>query len=238
MSNVQVIYSSIQGEGILAGVPSTYVVAHGAQPRVTWCDVRRDAWCPGPESTVGDIVVNVRRRGNNHVVIAGVEEDQVDELAPVCELLGEHAYHRTVEVSGATAVELPCDLLNITVTLRNPVVARKQAGAAYDVEALRTMVASMPYSLKFELADRAEMEEAHRLVMEVGAARDQVLLQPAQVAAKEQKALMAWLMEASRFFGYRIGQRMPMPPPDPKPKKEPPPPPMPPSLPFPSFKKC
>ncbi|MBI4908809.1 MAG: hypothetical protein HY820_34630 [Acidobacteria bacterium] len=220
MSIVRVICSSIQGEGMLAGVPATFVFSHDSDPRVTWCDLLRDPWAPEVDSTLGDLLVNIRRRGNNHVVIAGVEERHVEELAPLCTGLREHEYHTTVEVSGATLVEVDCDLMNVNIVLRNPSVPRKgKAGAPYDVDAVRAIVASMPYRLKFELADRAELEEAHNLVMEVGAARDQVLLQPALVAAKEHKAMMEWLMEASRFFGYRIGQRMPMPPPEPKPKK-------------------
>ena len=68
------IFYSIQGEGILAGVPSIFIRTSGCNLRCHWCDTPYASWKPeGPEMSIEEILKKISGWDCNHIVLTGGE---------------------------------------------------------------------------------------------------------------------------------------------------------------------
>src|ERR1035438_1598075 len=68
------IFYSIQGEGMLAGVPSVFLRTSGCNLRCTWCDTPYTSWKPeGDDRALDVILADVQRHSAAHVVVTGGE---------------------------------------------------------------------------------------------------------------------------------------------------------------------
>jgi len=181
------IFCSVQGEGLWAGVPSTFVRVSGCNLRCAWCDTPYASWSPeGPVLTVTDIVARVTDFRTRHVVLTGGEPmlfDAIEDLAGTLNLLG----HRiTIETAGTVFRLLPCALMSISPKLSNSDPAsgpwrdrhqqRRQSPAT-----VRDLVRRYPYQLKFvvnpEVGD--DLSEIVAMIEEIGDVEpERVLLMP------------------------------------------------------------
>lgn len=107
---VMEIYRSIQGEGTLMGVPTTFVRFFACNLRCSWCDTRY-SWSVregGTWRTLSPQIVagEVAALGARHVVLTGGEPTLQKDLPELASLLKSQGYHLTIETN-ATIVPEP-----------------------------------------------------------------------------------------------------------------------------------
>ncbi len=97
------IYRSVQGEGTLMGVPTTFVRFFACNLRCEWCDtkyswsVREGGWWD--KISPVDVALEVERLGARHVVLTGGEPMLQRELSTLAQLLKARDHHLTVETN-------------------------------------------------------------------------------------------------------------------------------------------
>lgn len=173
------IFFSIQGEGILAGVPSVFVRTSGCNLRCTWCDTAY-AFHGGTKMTVDEVFQKVGELSGKSsttdkarpaiplVELTGGEPLLQEEIYPLAEKLLTAGYTVMVETSGERAIgRLPSAVIKI-VDVKCPDSGEPNTFQMENLSAL-----GPEDEVKFVLATRLDYEfarafsEKHRLAERV-----------------------------------------------------------------------
>ncbi|HLO39502.1 MAG TPA: 7-carboxy-7-deazaguanine synthase QueE [Phycisphaerales bacterium] len=113
-------FYSIQGEGKLTGVPSTFIRTSGCNLRCAWCDTPYASWKPeGAPQSIHDLV-ELARRGAGHTVVTGGEPMMFPALSELTDMLARAGQHITIETAGTMhRTDIRCDLMSISPKLAN-----------------------------------------------------------------------------------------------------------------------
>ena len=211
------IFYSIQGEGLLAGVPSVFVRASGCNLRCTWCDTPYTSWAPeGSAMSVAEIVAGVSRHPARHAVVTGGEPMIQPEIGELTERLRDAGLHITIETAGTVSAPVACDLMSISPKLANSTPREREGGRwatvherlRHQPDVVRQLMAGYSHQLKFVIAAPEDMAEVEWLLDEVGADRSRVVLMPEGIDPVTLAGRGRWLAEICKERGYRFSPRL------------------------------
>ena len=211
------IFYSIQGEGLLAGVPSVFVRTSGCNLRCEWCDTPYTSWKPeGAERTLDEILADVRSHSPTHVVVTGGEPMLTQEVVELTKRLREMKCHVTIETAGTVHQPVVCDLMSISPKLANSTPHKREDGRwaaqherlRYQPDVLKKLMAENPYQLKFVVCAPQDLEEIGKIVKEIGAERGRVILMPEGIDAQTINERARWLVNICKAENYRYGPRL------------------------------
>ena len=211
------IFASVQGEGVSAGRPSTFIRLSLCNLTCTWCDTKYTwDWArydPGAEiAQVGalEIVERVTAIGIENVVVTGGEPlMQQDALAEVTRPLARARYRIEVETNGTflPSADLRRDVSQWNVSPKlsnsgNPDNRRQVR------RALRWFARAEHAWFKLVIDTPADIDEADTFVERHGVSRSRVILMPQGASAIALKKRSTWLAEACARRGYRFSTRV------------------------------
>jgi 7-carboxy-7-deazaguanine synthase len=208
------IFYSIQGEGMLAGVPSVFVRTSGCNLRCTWCDTPYTSWQPeGEERDIESIAAEVERYAASHVVLTGGEPMIAPQMDELTHRLKQHI---TIETAGTVDAQVRCDLMSISPKLANSTPQQRDAGRwaaqhdrlRYQPEILKRLTQLYPHQLKFVIANPGDMTEVNAIVEATGVRKTRVLLMPEGVEPAMLAERGRWIAEICKKEGYRFSPRM------------------------------
>lgn len=211
------IFYSIQGEGMLVGVPSVFVRTSGCNLRCSWCDTPYASWEPeGVSMGVAEIVAEMRRHPARHVVVTGGEPMIQPEIGELTESLRDAGVHITIETAGTVHASVACDLMSISPKLANSTPREREGGRWASVherlrrqpDVLVQLMASHPYQLKFVIARPEDLVEVENLLDAVRADRSRVVLMPEGVDPVTLAERGRWLAEICKERNYRFSPRL------------------------------
>jgi 7-carboxy-7-deazaguanine synthase len=211
------IFYSIQGEGLLAGVPSVFVRTSGCNLRCTWCDTPYTSWKPeGEDRTLDDILAEVRRHRPTHVVVTGGEPMLTEDIVLLTKRLRETDLHVTIETAGTVYQPVVCGLMSVSPKLANSTPRQREEGRwaahherlRYQPDVLKRLMAENPYQLKFVVCTPEDLEEINKIIEETGADRERVILMPEGIDPQAIYSRARWLADICKTQNVRYGPRL------------------------------
>lgn len=210
-------FHSLQGEGMLVGVPSVFVRVAGCPLRCRWCDTAY-AWdySAGKELALAQIVEEVGRWPCGHVVLTGGEPLVGEDLAVRPALAGltrrlkAAGKHVTIETAGTLFVpDLACDLMSISPKLSNSALPENPQAGRPDPATLSRLIAAYPHQLKFVIESPGDIEEVCSLLDELPPVDPACVLLMPQARTRDQLLERSpMVVELCRKTGYRFCDRL------------------------------
>ena len=213
------IFHSIQGEGLLAGVPSIFIRTSGCNLRCHWCDTPYASWKPeGPEMSLEEILKKLTEWNCDHVVLTGGEPMIAPDLNQLATVLKKRHKHITIETAGTILPNgIPCDLASISPKLSNSTPpperdsawAKKHEAIRLQPEVISDWIRKYPFQLKFVVSSENDLAEIKDLLSRLPPVPlHQILLMPEGIDVKTLTARSPWLVEICKRDGFRFCPRL------------------------------
>jgi 7-carboxy-7-deazaguanine synthase len=183
------IFYSIQGEGMLAGVPSAFVRTSGCNLRCTWCDTPY-AFHEGRKMSIDEVVTTVDGYGCPLVEITGGEPLLQDEVYPLMQRLLEGGHTVMLETGGHRPIDrVPAEVIKV-VDVKCPGSGESDKNHWPNLDALA------PHDeVKFVIQDRADYDFSKDVIERYGLASRAaaILLSPVHDVL-EPRVLSEWML--------------------------------------------
>lgn len=212
------LFYSIQGEGILTGVPSAFVRTTGCNLRCWFCDSPYTSWEPeGEQISVNEILTRVAGFETRHVVITGGEPLLAPEIEALCQGFRQAGLHVTVETAGTVFKPIACDLVSLSPKLSNSTPRHRDGGrfalrhdqVRHQPDVLRAFVEGYDCQLKFVMDHPDDLGEVQALLTRLPQVPpERVLLMPQGVTREDLAERSGWLAEVCKRHGYRFCPRL------------------------------
>jgi 7-carboxy-7-deazaguanine synthase len=211
------IFYSIQGEGMLVGMPSVFVRTSGCNLRCTWCDTPYTSWQPeGQDLPIDQIAGAVANFRASHVVVTGGEPMIAPEIARLTHRLRAASLHITIETAGTVYAPVECDLMSISPKLANSTPHERDGGRwaaqherlRYQPAILKRLMSEYPYQLKFVVTSPDDLPEIASIRDGVSADRAHIVLMPEGIDRDTLRDRGLWLAEICKREGYRFSPRL------------------------------
>jgi 7-cyano-7-deazaguanosine (preQ0) biosynthesis protein QueE len=210
------VFASVQGEGVSAGLPSTFVRLATCNLRCSWCDTaytwdweRFERSEQVMECDVESLADAVWALAPKNVVITGGEPlIQKRNLVAFVERLKREGYRFEVETNGTISPGELAELIdqwNVSPKLRN---SGNEGLERLPETSLRDFAVRENAFFKFVVDSPEDLAEVEDLRSRFTIPAGRVVLMPQGTTAAELNAKSPWLAELCTQRGYRFSSRL------------------------------
>lgn len=217
-------FVSVQGEGMLTGVPSWFARVSGCNLRCTWCDTPYASWLPeGSPRSVESLIDEARASGVRHSVLTGGEPMLFPAIVALASGLRRIGMHVTIETAGTIHRGVECDLMSLSPKLANSTPLRgdpRDANGAWrerheaqrlNLGALQALLDGHPApgrQIKFVVESASDLAEIDALLASLrGWTSADVMLMP-QGVSPPAPGEHDWLIRECVRRGWRVCSRL------------------------------
>lgn len=198
---VNEIFSSIQGEGILTGIPSTFVRLQGCEIGCPWCD-EKPTWSSalGVDMTPESIRKQIEQ---SHIVITGGEPLSQDITSLMASLLAIDNATIQIETSGHYSIPLIDDTRRVHYTLSPKI---DMPGANLNGTAVRGDAVLRANEIKFPVGNDKDIRKLFAFMDKHNIERRgiPVYLQPISQSKKATELCVNVVMGYGKEYGLRL----------------------------------
>lgn len=213
-------FYSIQGEGILTGIPSVFIRTAGCNLHCRWCDSVYASWQPkGTERDIEGLVEEVNGYPSRFCVLTGGEPLLAKDIHRLAKALVDGGKHVTIE----TAATIPpggidCTLASLSPKLGNSTpgrevstaVRRKHETLRLQPDVVRDWLDHYDCQLKFVICSGPDIDEVLFFLKSLGrtVAPEKVLLMPEGTNVAALSATTETILAACKDHGFRFCDRL------------------------------
>ena len=220
------IFYSLQGEGLLCGVPSVFVRTSGCNLRCWFCDSYHTSWEPTHAwMDIEAILTQVLEYDQaEHVVLTGGEPLMHDVSTELLDEFADYGFHTTVETNGTINADAPIDLASISPKLSSstPTTEKDPKGdgewveqhedTRINLDVLTNLLKSYEFQLKFVVTGPEDMEEINELITSLRSTtsvpNSNVLLMPEGRTKTDLNQTRGIVADLAMEYGYVYTPRL------------------------------
>jgi 7-carboxy-7-deazaguanine synthase len=210
------IFHSVQGEGMLVGMPSVFVRTSGCNLRCSFCDTPYTSWKPEGETVTIDVIIEqVKRYGCKYVVVTGGEPLISPDIEGLCRELHENRFHITVETAATVYKPIAADLISLSPKLSNstptsdPEWQERHERDRINLKVIAQFLEAYDCQFKFVIDRPEDVLEVKQLLSALPKVDPQrVFLMPQAVDPATLAEKGKWIAELCKKEGFRFGPRL------------------------------
>lgn len=210
------MFYSLQGEGVLAGIPSIFIRLPGCPLRCRWCDTKY-AWQEneGTDYSVDDILKFAEPFPTRHIVITGGEPMTHPDIRKLTDAFASQDTHLTIETAGIRYLShLNCDLMSISPKLRNSnpndmTLSPEYDAVRFDPNQIQQLIEEYNYQLKFVVDTEKDLADIARCLNRLeNADPNRVYLMPQAATREEYLRKSPLIADFCKKTGFAFAPRL------------------------------
>ncbi len=212
------IFSSIQGEGRLLGIPSVFIRTSGCNLRCVWCDTPYTSWKPeGEEWSLEEILAETKGYPSKHVVVTGGEPFLAREIEKLTARLRQKDYHITIETAATIFKPVACNLISMSPKLSNSTPWKREKGKfarmheehRLNLPVIRRFASRYDYQLKFVVERRRDFTEIQGILRRLkNIDPSRVLIMSQGRTKRELREKAPWIADLCKTHGFCYTPRL------------------------------
>lgn len=212
------IFFSIQGEGRLIGMPSTFIRTAGCNLRCVWCDTPYTSWKPeGKNWTVKAILREIEKYPARHVVVTGGEPLLAREIQELAAALKQAGVHVTIETAATLFKPVTCDLVSLSPKLSHSTPWKKAQGKfagmhdkrRLNLDVIQKFIDGYDHQLKFVVDQKRDFDEIQEILGRLkNVDPSRVLIMAQGTTARGLRRKAGWIVEGCKRFGFGYTPRL------------------------------